>query len=115
VFIEDSIEEIVDDECQSRRNEIYYGSTYEDFHLVFDDYNNQTSKNLTNPFLKETNQMRKKHVYGIVRPEILTIENELYETEVAFGFISEVPIPTFFRDLNRVIQRRNVYMQSKSS
>jgi hypothetical protein len=35
----------------------------------------------------------------------LVEENQEFETEIAFGFISDAPIFTFFKDFNRVLQR----------
>lgn len=49
--------------------------------------------------------MRKRYIYGVIRPEIIKIDKKLYETELAYGFISNVPFPNFFRDLNRIVQR----------
>jgi hypothetical protein len=52
--------------------------------------------------------MRKRYVYGIVIPEIVQHENQFYETELAYGFLSHVPFPNFFKDLNRIVQRNSV-------
>jgi hypothetical protein len=34
----------------------------------------------------------------------------MYETEIAYGFITTVPFPTFFKDLNRIVQRNKKLM-----
>ena len=49
--------------------------------------------------------MRKRYAYGIVMPEIVQTDGKFYETEVAYGFLSHVPFPNFFKDLNRIVQR----------
>lgn len=50
--------------------------------------------------------MRKRYIYGAIRPEIIKIDKKLFETELAYGFISNVPFPNFFKDLNRIVQRK---------
>jgi len=49
--------------------------------------------------------MKKRYIYGVVRPEIVSIGEQSFETELAYGFISNVPFPNFFKDLNRIVQR----------
>jgi hypothetical protein len=54
--------------------------------------------------------MRKRYTYGIVMPEIIEVGSQFFETEVAYGFLSHLPFPSFFRDLNRIVQRTSLEM-----
>jgi hypothetical protein len=49
--------------------------------------------------------MKKRYIYGLVRPEIINVNNKSYETEIAIGFISSFPFPSFFKDISLIVQR----------
>ena len=55
-----------------------------------------------NSFEKITHMIRKRFIYGVVRNEIITIEKKSFETELAYGFISSVPFPNFFKSLRLI-------------
>ena len=65
-----------------------------------------------NSFEKITHMIRKRFIYGVVRNEIITIEKKSFETELAYGFISSVPFPNFFKDLNRIVHRNKLSIQN---
>lgn len=54
--------------------------------------------------------MRKRYVYGIVMPEIIELGSQSFQTELAYGFVSHLPFPSFFKDLNRIVQRKFLSM-----
>ena len=96
-----------DDEFDSRKNEIRFGTPCEDFQFVFDNLNQKgDEKGRLNPFERSTCLPRKRYIYGVVRPELATLDKQIFETELAYGFVSAVPFPNFFKDLNRIVQRR---------
>ena len=85
---------------------------------MFDNLNqNQKGdeKGRLNDFEKSSYLLRKRYVYGVVRPEITTLDKQVFETELAYGFISAVPFPNFFKDLNRIVQRKECPTQRRSS
>ena len=73
VFVNDNLVEILDDQFDSRKNEIMFGSPCEDFQFVFDNLSGEKEgeKGRLNAFQKSTNLMRKRYAYGIVLPEIV--------------------------------------------
>ena len=91
-----------------------FGSPCEDFQFVFDNLSEKEGeKGRINAFEIGTNLMRKRYVYGIVMPEIVQTGDKYYETEVAYGFLSHVPFPNFFKDLNRIVQRKYLIRQNR--
>lgn len=58
-----------DDELGSRRNEINFGTTFEEFQYVFDNTEEiQGNMMIRNQFEIETSLMRRQYVYGLIRP-----------------------------------------------
>lgn len=106
VFVDEKIPEIMDDEFDSRKNEINFGTPSEDFQFVFDNISEKEGeKGRLNEFEIATHIIRKRYIFGVVRPELITMNKQSYETELAYGFISAAPFPNFFKDLNRIVQR----------
>lgn len=114
-FVNEHCPEIEDDAFDSRKNEINFGSPFEDIRYMFDDSKNTKENYKRNEFEIQTNLFHKRYVFGVVRPDIVVKEGKYYETEVVYGFISSVPFSSFFSDLNRVFQRTRPIMQSRSS
>jgi hypothetical protein len=106
VFVEEGIPEVQDDEFDSRKNELNFGTPSEDFQFVFDNISSEGEKGRMNEFERATHVIRKRYVYGVVRPELISVDKQWYETELAYGFVSAAPFPNFFKDLNRIVQRK---------
>lgn len=74
-FINPELTKTEDDEFHSRRNEITYGTPYEDLTYAFED-NKWNAKKEIPEILQMMGTLKKKYVHILLRPEIIEIEDE---------------------------------------
>lgn len=67
---EPTIEKIEDDIYNSRKNEIVFGTPYDDYSFAFQDHKWNTKKQLPD-ILKDMGAPKKKYVYILVRPQLV--------------------------------------------